>query len=304
MAYIWQIIKTARITHWIKNLALFAPLVFSGNLFVPELFFKTFWATIIFSLAASACYLFNDVADREKDIKHPVKRRRSVASGTLPVHLALFSSAVLAVSSLFAASFLSFFLFMAIFTYILLQLFYTLILKTIPIIDILSIAGGFILRIWAGAFVGNIHPSVWFLLCVVSVALFLATGKRKAEVAIIQAFNVKKRFLYSPTLLDSYLAMFATSSWISWALFTFFEPSPQVGSYLPFFTDLPLTLAGIGKWLMITIPVVIFGIMRYLHIVYNRTWAAETPERTLIKDTPLLLSVILWTGLVLLILYS
>lgn len=304
MAYLRAIIKTARPTHWVKNLALFAPLFFSGRLLDTQLFFITLSAAGIFSLAASSIYFFNDVADREKDKGHPVKSKRPIASGKLPVPLALVISAILASSSLFLASFLSFFFFMAVFTYIVLQMAYTLLFKELAIVDILVIAAGFMLRIWAGAFVANIHPSVWFLLCVISGALFLAAGKRKAELAIIETFNVRKKILYSPALLDSYLAMFATSSWLSWALFSFFEPVPHVGSQLPFFHDLPLTLSGIGKWLMITIPVVIFGIMRYLYLIYNKTWSAETPERTLIKDRPLLFALLGWGILILFILYS
>lgn len=271
---------------------------------MPEMFIATLWAVAIFSVATSSCYFFNDVIDKEKDKNHPVKGKRPIASGKLPVSLALISASLLAATSLFAASFLSFFFFMIILAYILLQICYTLVLKEIAVVDILAIATGFILRIWAGAFVTNIHPSVWFLLCVISGALFLAAGKRKAEIAIIEAFHVKKKALYSPSLLDSYLAMFATSSWISWALFSFFEPSPLVGSYLPFFRDLPLTFSGIGKWLMLTIPVVIFGIMRYQYLVYNRIWTAETPERTLIKDKLLLAALAAWALLILIILYS
>lgn len=304
MANILAIIRSARPTHWVKNLALFAALFFSGNFFVPELFNAALWAVVVFSLAASSIYLFNDCLDRERDREHPVKRHRPIAKGTVPIHLAIFLAVLLSIASLFLASFSSFFLFLTIFTYIALQILYTLTLKTLPIIDILAIAGGFILRILAGAFVINFHFSVWFILCTISVALFLAAGKRKAELSILEAHARTRKFIYTHSQLDSYLAMFATSSWIAWALFTFFEPSPQVGVHLPFFQDLPLTLGGIGKWLMLTIPIVIFAIMRYLWIVYGKTPEAETPERTLIRDKPLLASVLFWAFLVFVIIYS
>lgn len=304
MADIAAIIKSTRPTHWVKNLAVFAALFFSGNLFSHDLFVRTVWAAILFSFAASSCYLFNDVVDKQRDKRHPVKQKRPIAKGIVPVPFALFVAALLAVISLFLASFLSFFLFAAILSYILLQISYTLFLKYIEVIDIMAIAGGFILRVWAGAFVADIHMSVWFLLCVISVALFLAAGKRKAELSIIETHGRTLRTFYNHSQLNSYLSMFAATSWLSWALFTFFEPSPQVGTYLPFFTDLPLTLGGIGKWLMITIPVVIFGVMRYLHLVYSKTQEAETPERALINDRPLLLSFVVWAGLVFIIIYS
>lgn len=304
MANIRAIVRSARPTHWVKNLVLFAALFFSGNLFVPELFEETIWAIVVFSIATSSCYFFNDVIDKTRDRQHPVKKRRPVASGAIPTHIAIFISVLLATISLFASSFFSFFFFLSVFAYITLQVFYTLILKTLPVIDILGIASGFILRIWAGAFVSNVHLSVWFILCTISAALFLAAGKRKAELAILESHTNNRRFLYVDSQLDAYLSMFATGSWFAWSLFTFFEPSPQVGVHLPFFSDLPLTLGGIGKWLMITIPVVIFGVMRYLWIVYGKTGEAETPERTLVRDKPLLISFLIWAFLVFVVIYA
>lgn len=304
MVNILAIVRAARPTHWVKNLAVFAALFFSGNLFVPELFERTLWAAIVFCLAASAVYLFNDILDFERDRQHPVKRNRPIAKGLVPFPLAIFLAVLFGTSALFAASFTSFFLFLSVFAYITLQALYTLMLKNLPIIDILAIAGGFILRILAGALIINFHFSVWFILCTISVALFLAAGKRKAELSILQTHAHTRKFLYTESQLDAYLSMFATSAWIAWALFTFFETSLQVGVHLPFLQDLPLTVGGIEKWLMATIPLVIFGIMRYLWIVYGKTPEAETPERTLIRDKPLLASALIWAFMVFVIIYS
>ncbi|MBI4057899.1 UbiA prenyltransferase family protein [Candidatus Microgenomates bacterium] len=303
---IQALISSARPTHWVKNLALFAALIFSGNLFVEKQFMSVLWAVVIFSIAASAIYLFNDVVDREHDLKHPIKKRRPVAQGTLPVPHALFFATTFAVVSLFLASFISTFFLMALTIYLLLQIAYALFLKAIPIIDILTIAAGFIIRVWAGAFVINVHLSVWFLLCVVSVSLFLASGKRRAELAILARYGKVRAFSYEPILLDSYLTMFGTATWLSWSLFTFFEPSPRIG-ILPFSSELPLTLAGIGKWLMVTIPIAIFGIMRYLYITYTSekgTSLVETPERLLVRDKTLLTAFLLWGLFVVFVLYS
>lgn len=304
MVDILAIIRAARPTHWVKNLAVFAALFFSGNFFVPEFFVATLWAGIVFCLAASCVYLFNDILDLERDRQHPVKRNRPIAKGLVQYPLAIFLVVLLGASALFMASFTSFFLLLSVFAYIALQALYTLMLKNLPIIDILAIAGGFILRILAGALIINFHFSVWFILCTISVALFLAAGKRKAELSILETHSSSRKFLYNQSQLDAYLSMFATSAWVAWALFTFFEPSLHVGTHLPFFNDLPLTLGGIEKWLMATIPLVIFGIMRYLWIVYGKTPEAETPERTLVRDKPLLASALIWAFMVFVIIYS
>jgi hypothetical protein len=175
----------------------------------------------------------------------------------------------------------------------------------------LAIATGFILRVYAGSFLVDAHLSVWFLLCVVSVSLFLAAGKRRAELAVLHenvaSAHRKTLSHYTQDLLDSYLAMFATASWVSWALFTFFKESEKeffisraVSANL--LDQIPLTILGTGKLLMVTIPLVIFGIMRYLLIVYQGS-RAETPERVLLTDKPLLTSVSLWVITVMVILY-
>jgi len=171
-----EIIKIARPIHWIKNLALFAALVFSGNLFVKIYFYKVFWAFIIFSLAASASYIFNDVLDAKSDRLHPIKKRRPVASGKLSVPIALITALTLALVALYWSTTLGSLFFFLVLLYLVLQIAYSLGLKNIAIIDILIIAAGFIIRIYAGAFVIDAHLSVWFLLCVISVALFLASG--------------------------------------------------------------------------------------------------------------------------------
>lgn len=292
----FEIIKAARPTQWVKNLALFAALVFSGNLFVDSLFLRVVWALFIFCLASSATYLFNDVADRATDRQHPLKRQRPIARGTISVELALFLATTLSFISLYLASFVSFFFFLTLLSYLILQILYSMVLKRLIVFDILAIAAGFIFRVYAGAFVINAHLSVWFLLCVVSLSLFLASGKRRAELTL-------GRSIYKPEVLDSYLAMFGNAAWVSWALFTFFEPPPPIGAVLPIIYDLPLALAGVSKWLMITIPIVIFGIMRYLKIIYEG-FGAATPERVLWRDKQLLGAVAVWGILVIAVIYG
>lgn len=302
----YQIIISSRPRQWLKNLALFAALVFSGRLFIPLDFYKTAWAVVIFSFLASSVYIFNDILDVESDRLHPFKKLRPIASGALPLPLAFFVAIVAAFFSLWLALNLSFFFFLTCLTYLLLQIIYSSILKSFVILDVLVIAAGFILRVIAGAFVINVHLSGWFYLCVISLALFLAVGKRRSELAILaeQAARHRKTLsLYSAPLLDNYLSMFGASAFLAWSLFTFFAPPPPVGQAFPFLANLPLALAGINKWLMATIPVVIYAVMRYLKIIYEGE-RAESPEKVLLSDKPLLFSVVLWGLMVVGIIYG
>lgn len=301
-----DLIKTIRPKQTLKNLALFAPLVFSGNLFERAKFLTVFRCAFIFTILTSSIYIFNDILDLPKDRLHPFKKERPIAKGTLPLPTALFISIVGLFLAIYLAYIHNFFFFLTALSYLFLQFFYSLKLKNIAVVDILAIAGGFVLRVYAGAFAIEVHMSVWFLLCVISLALFLAAGKRRAELAILTEAPARTRkslVVYSPALLDSYLSMFANAAWLSYALFTFFFPPPPIAKRFPFWTELPLTLAGVNKWLMITIPIVIFGIMRYLRIVHEGSWA-EAPERVLLGDKALLITVLFWGIMVVGIIYG
>jgi len=300
--------KTIRPKQALKNLALFAPLVFSGGLLIPEKFLTTLRGVIIFTIMTSSVYIFNDIIDLPKDRLHPYKKNRPIAKGSLPLPIALFISIIGFSTALQLAYWQGFFFFLTLFAYFILQILYSLCLKKIVIADILVIATGFVLRVYAGAFILGIHMSVWFLLCVISLALFLAAGKRRSELNIIAKSPLKLKtretlVFYSPELLDSYLSMFANAAWLAYALFTFFYPPPALTRHFSFVTNLPLTLAGINKWLMITIPLVIFGIMRYLKIIYEGT-KAESPEEVLLKDWPLLGVFFVWGIMVVGIIYG
>ncbi|MDP3998332.1 MAG: UbiA prenyltransferase family protein [bacterium] len=303
---LYQIAVTARPVQWLKNLALFAALAFSGNLFITHEFLVTLWAVIVFSLLTSAVYFLNDIVDFENDRQHPFKRNRPIASGKIPIPIAFFVFIVLMFASLYLAINLSFFFFLTCLSYLTLQLTYSLILKSYVILDVLAIAGGFFLRVAAGAFVIGVHMSGWFYLCVISLSLFLAVGKRRAELAILDAQTKGTRktlSLYPTSLLDNYLSMFGASAFLAWALFTFFAPPPPVAQAFPFLSNLPLTLAGINKWLMATIPTVIYGIMRYQKIIYEGS-RAESPEKVLLSDRSLLVTVLLWGFMVIAIIYG
>jgi len=299
-----QIIKVARPVHWVKNLSLFAALIFTRQLFSSIPFARVFWAFIAFNLASSAAYIFNDVFDAKLDKLHPIKKNRPIASGKLSIPVALVVAFAFALISLYLSTCLNSLFFFLVLTYIVFQIAYSLGLKNIAIIDILIIAAGFIIRVYGGAFVINAHLSVWFLLCVISVALFLASGKRRAELNLIKKTSEitrKSLNIYQRELLNSYVTMFGNAAWMSWALYSFFEsPKATVPVWL-FLAELSRTTT-ISKMLMITIPIVIFGIMRYQSLIFEgRT---EAPEKLLLTDRPLVVSVVLYATLVIWVLYG
>lgn len=299
--------RSIRPRQTLKNLVLAAPLVFSGQLLIANSFWLIVKCIIIFTVLTSAIYFFNDIVDIPQDKLHPIKRKRPIASGKIPIPIALFAFITGSFISFYLAYLINSFFFFACFAYFVLQVSYSLMLKRLVLIDILAIAGGFIIRVYAGALAINVHMNVWFLLCVISLALFLAAGKRRTELAILEQKAARHRKTlthYSPALLDSYLSMFANSAWIAYALYTFFAPPPPIGQRIGFLTDLPLAFAGINKWLMITIPVVIFGIMRYLRIIHEGSHRAESPEKVLLDDKTLLTTVGVWIFLVVVIMYG
>lgn len=296
-------IKLARPIHWIKNLAIFAALVFTGALLEKQLFLRVFQGFLIFNLAASATYAFNDLLDKNNDRKHPIKKYRPLASGLISPGVALIFSFGLATISLLLAFRLSYLFFLILLSYLLLQVGYSLYLKNLYIIDILIIAAGFIIRVYSGAFIIDAHLSVWFLLCVVSVALFLASGKRRAELGALGKSGTTRKTLvrYSAELLNSYVTMFGNAAWMSWSLFTFFE-SPKASMPLWLFLAELSRTTTINKLLMATIPVTIFGIMRYQSLIFENR--AETPEKLLLTDKALITSVVVWVAMVIWILYG
>lgn len=298
-----SLIKISRPVHWVKNLSIFAALIFTGFLFDNSYFIKVFYGFIIFNLAASATYTFNDILDAPRDRLHPVKRHRPIASNKLSVTLAFAYAITLAFTALFFAINLSNLFFLLLSSYLLIQIAYSLYLKNIPVLDILIIASGFIIRVYSGAFLIDAHLSVWFLLCVISVALFLASGKRRAELSIAgDSGNTRKSLSkYQPDLLNSYVSMFGNAAWLSWSLFTFFEsPEAPLPVWL-FLAELSRTTT-INKLLMLTIPVTIFGVMRYQALIFEGR--SETPEKLLLTDKALISSALIWITLVVWVLYG
>lgn len=310
------LLKSFRPKQWLKNLVIYAALLFSGFFFYQEsgqapYFMIVSYAFIIFCVLTSSIYLINDLIDIESDRQHPFKKNRPLASGKLPVPIAVFS-AVTGIAIVFFLSLgLPSFFKILVLGYFALQILYSTKLKQFAIFDIISIALGFLIRIYAGAVVVNLHMNVWFLLTVISASLFMAVGKRQSERTLLSNSHVEFARLslkkYSQRLLDQYTAMFATSTWLTYAIFTFQSYTGQGVNLLyekfpSLYFILPKTLQS-QKLLMLTLPFVIFGVMRYLQLVYEEN-KGEAPEDILLKDKPLLGTVFLWFLVVIFVIYA
>ncbi len=304
----FYIFKLMRPRQWIKNFALFAAPMFGAQLFVEDLLFKISMGFIAFCLLSSSTYIINDLLDVQKDKLHPFKKMRPIASGHVSVNQAIVVFAILIFSSLFVSYQISVFFLLISILYLILQLSYSLLFKSLVVFDILFIAAGYILRVLAGEVISGYHISVWLLLTTVSLSLFLAVGKRRSELTLLRnqtgahIANVRKSLShYSDHLLDAYSMMFATTTLIFYSLFTFLESTRSVQLpeiLLPEF--LPEYLQ--RKWLMITILPVIYGVMRYLQDIYEKS-EGESPDRVLLSDKALLAAVILWGILVMFVIY-
>ncbi len=305
----WLLISS-RPRQWLKNLALFAPLVFEGVFFIPDKFFIVALGFIIFCIITSGTYILNDLIDREKDLAHPYKNKRPIAAGRFNPAVAFVAAVLLLSFALFISSKLSSFFLIAATLYIVLQIVYSLFLRAYMLLDVMAIASGFLLRVFAGAVLINAHVTVWFILTVASLSLFLAIGKRRSERTLLlgsgsSTMETRKTLAHYPeNLLDSLTVMFATATWFSYTMFTFLQPTPFGGpQVLVLFGDLlPRTFLA-SKWLMATVPFVIYGVMRYLYVIYEKK-EGESPERVLLNDYPLLAAVVIWITLVFIFIYG
>lgn len=292
------IFKAARPRQWLKNLALFATILFTGHLFEYTPLVQSITAFVAFCLLASSNYIFNDILDIQRDRKHPYKKFRPIASGKVPVPLAWFVLILLLVVGLLLSATVNqmFFLMAAIFS--ILEYSYSLFLKHISVIDILTITAAYFLRVYAGEAATGYHISIWLALAVLCLALFLAIGKRRAELTLIQGYkgiiprDTRETLSnYSERLLDTYTAMFANSTFLSYAMFTFVSQSSKrgflVGGGNEFIIDVPDR-----KWMMLTIPFVLYGIMRYMQLIYEGK--GESPEKLVTSDTSLIITIVLW----------
>jgi decaprenyl-phosphate phosphoribosyltransferase len=304
---LFAIIKTARPRQWLKNLALFATILITGHVFDTNALNATILGFIAYCLLSSSNYIFHDVMDVARDRKHPFKKFRPVASGMLPSKVALFVSILFVIVGLTLSFQLGSTFFLLAIVFITLEYSYTLFFKHISVIDILAITAAYFLRVYAGEAATGYHISVWLALAVLSLALFLAIGKRRAEMTLLQDYKgglAETRASlshYSEKLLDTYTAMFANSTFITYAFYTFLERPNQQGFFFRGYADFAPELPG-RKWMMITIPFVLYGIMRYMQLIYEGK--GESPEKVLTSDMPLLATVILWSASIFVVIYG
>jgi 4-hydroxybenzoate polyprenyltransferase len=275
---------------WVKNLFVFAGLIFSQSLFT-SLFWPALAAFAIFCGLSGAIYVFNDLADVEKDRRHPTKRRRPIASGALPVPAAAVLGAVTLLGSLAAAYALSVPFGLVATAYAVLLTAYSVWLKHAVILDVLTVAAGFVLRAVAGAAAIEVEISGWLVICTILVALFLALGKRRHEYLTLHGDAAAHRPIlaeYSESFLDQMVAVVTASTVTAYALYTM---SPD--TVAKFHT----------RWLPLTLPFVLYGIFRYLYLLYRRELGGN-PSDLLLSDRALLVNTVLWMAALLAIIYG
>jgi 4-hydroxybenzoate polyprenyltransferase len=284
-----DLMVTARPRQWLKNAVVLAPLIFGRELLDPAQIGRGLLAVVAFSAAGSAVYFFNDWRDAEADRGHPLKRYRPVAAGRLHGWQVWGAIVVLLLLAVSAAVVVGGSALLAVSAYVLLMAAYSLVLKHVVLVDVLAIAGGFVLRIWGGAAAVHVPLSPWLYVCTILLALFLAVAKRRHEAVLLEeAAGIHRRTLddYPVPLLDALLQITATSTIMAYALYTFSAP------------NLPD-----GHVMMVTIPFVLYGIFRYLYLVYRRDLGGM-PEQVLLDDRPLLLAIVGWGLAVLALLYG
>jgi len=269
-----------RIKQWTKNALVFFALIFDKQLFHPVALLRTTCGFLLFCLISSAVYIFNDISDIEADRQHPEKKNRPLPSGRLPIKIAWVAgiflvTLVLPLSYLLSPSFAA-----VILAYLILILVYSKWLKHIPILDVLIIAAGFVLRVHAGVTLIAIERfSPWLYVVTTLGALYLGFGKRRAELALLAGdANSHRRVLngYTIPLLDQYIMIVSSTTILAYSLYTFSAPNlPENHS------------------MMLTIPFVIYGVFRYLYLVQSKH-GGGAPEEVLLSDRPLQAAILLW----------
>ncbi len=275
-----HLLKTMRLHQWTKNGFVFFALIFDKQLFLREPFLKTLEGFLLFCLISSSVYLFNDITDIEADRKHPEKKKRPLASGKLPVNVALITAIVLALTALGLGYLLEPFFAGIIAMYFVINLLYSRWLKHVPILDVLIISSGFVLRVGAGVTLITVERfSPWLYMITVLFSLYIGLGKRRAEMNLLSGgASAHRKVLdgYTIPLLDQYITIVSGTTIVAYSLYTFSAP------------NLPE-----NHTMMLTIPFVVYGIFRYLQLIQTGH-EAGAPDEVALKDRPLQITVLLW----------
>lgn len=270
------LIRLLRPKQWTKNLLLFAALLFSFEEIRTETILATLLGFILFSLVAGCVYILNDFVDRDRDRQHPVKKYRPMASGQVNPSHALLFGIILLILSVGTAFMMNPLFGVLCIVYFLLNVSYSFVLKHLVILDMMTIAAGFVLRAIAGGVLIHVPFTPWFLICTMLLSLFLAIGKRRNELTLLEGNTGSHRKVldnYSITLLDQFNTIVTTATIISYSLFTFTS-------------DRTIHL-------MWTIPLVIYGMFRYLYLIHMKDQGGS-PDRVLFEDKPILITVTLY----------
>lgn len=282
--------RAMRPRQWAKNVFVFAGLFFDGKAFSPTLLLRSIGAFAIFSLISSAVYLVNDVADIESDRQHPTKRNRPLASGALSKEMALGAAAIILVVLLPVSFLIDVPFGLVALAYVALMFLYTFVLKHIVIIDVMSIAAGFVLRVLAGTLIVHVSRfSPWLYLCTTFLALFIALNKRRHELVLLAGKSNEHRTVldsYSLEFIDQATSVVTAATLAAYSFYTFSAP------YVPF-----------NHAMMLTIPFVLYGIFRYLYVVHVQHLGGS-PEDVVLHDRPLILDVVLWIMVAALVIYT
>jgi 4-hydroxybenzoate polyprenyltransferase len=284
-------LQSLRPTQWAKNVFVLAPLVFGGLLLDAQVALRAVLALIAFCCASSAVYLINDLRDREEDRRHPLKRLRPLAAGTLKVPVAILGIAgLLAVVAALSVRLGPRFA-MVLAAYVILNVLYTLWFKHMVILDVMWIGISFVLRVEAGAQATGIQVSSWLFLCTTFLALFLAFSKRRHEITLLSHEASGQRPVldhYSPAFLDQMINVVTASAVVSYALYSVAPETVQ-----KYHT----------QGLVFTIPLVLYGIFRYLYLMYQRP-GERNPTEAILRDVPFLINILLWGLTVVAIVYG
>jgi len=288
-----NLIKLARPKQWLKNFFVFAPLLFSRHIFDPSYVINSLEAFFTFCLISSAVYIINDILDVESDRAHPKKKFRPIASGEISVNQALIFLVILGAVIAFTFFFEKPVFIFVIALYFLTNLFYSLKIKSVVLLDVFFISFGFMLRVLGGAAAIGVTVSSWMVLTTIFISLFLAISKRRGELSqIVNAENIGKQRPvlkeYSVEFADQLNTIAAAGTIISYALYTVSERT--------------LSTFGTEK-LIYTTPFVIYGIFRYMYLMHKKN-LGESPTSIVVKDLPILLNVIIWFLACLLVIYK
>lgn len=284
------ILRSMRPKQWIKNILVFVPLIFSKNVFDMAMLVETAGAFIVFCFVSSGIYMLNDLLDIQKDKRHPIKRRRPFASGELSPFLGKVIVLIVLSGSLIGSFLIKLTFATTVLAYLVLQICYFKFAKEIVILDVFFIAAGFFLRVVAGAKAIAVPISSWLLICTIFISLFLGLGKRRHEILLLGAEAVNHRKVlseYNLAFLDQMVGIVTAGTVISYSLYTL---SPETVS--KFHTE--------KLWL--TIPIVLYGVFRYLYIIY-KSGEGGHPELVFFEDRHILASILLYVFVVGLIIY-